>query len=107
MAGETDCPCVGLTCPGPQEETLDLTFPCPSPSALPLYCRVAGRGAGELERPGALNCLACISQPLWGQLFLSLLWGLFADPLPTALLSPNPSPSLCKIAFEKIHFLLN
>lgn len=101
---QTDCPCVGLTCPGPQEETPGLTFPCPSPSALSLYCRVAGLGAGA---PGALNCLACISQPLWGQLFLSLLWGLFADPSPPPLLSPSPSQSLCKIAFEKIHFLLN
>lgn len=49
MSGETDCPHVGLTCPGPQDETLGLTYPCPSSSALPLYYRVAGQGAeGEL-----------------------------------------------------------
>lgn len=65
----------------------------PFPAPLPCHCIKGGlaREAGSArELPGALNCLACISQPLWGQLFLSLLWGLFADPLPTTLLSPQP-----------------
>lgn len=76
----------------PRKRRVCLTFPCPSSSALHCVkgCLVREAGAAR-ELPGALNCLACISQPLWGQLFLSPLWGLFADPLPTTL-SPSPLP---------------
>ena len=67
----------------------------PFPASQPRLCIKGSlaREAGVVwALPGALNCLACISQPLWGQLFLSPLWGLFADPLPTTLLSPSPLP---------------
>ena len=66
-------------------------FPAPQP-CLCIEGRLAREAGAARELPGALNCLACISQPLWGQLFLSPLWGLFADPLPSTLLSPSPLP---------------
>lgn len=73
----------------------------PFPAPLPLSCHcvkgwLTREGRSWRELPGALNCLLCISQPLWGQLFLSLPSACLQIPSP--LLSfplqppPNPHP---------------